>query len=90
MKAYQIYLEPAEKRQFLRQNWSGPQKLTQRATCLQCGASFVRQDFKATLERDGAKLIRCPSWPNCNGTINDWIELLVADIRFRASFSLDK
>ena len=90
MKAYEIYLEQAEKRQFLLENWSGAAKLHQRATCLQCGSSFLRQDFKATLERDGAKFIRCPTWPGCNGTINDWIEPPTADIRFSASFSLDK
>ncbi len=86
MKAYEIYLEQSEKQDFLLQNWSGPQKLYQRATCLQCGSSFLRQDFKATLERDGAKLIRCPTWPSCNGTINDWIEPPTADIRLRVNF----
>lgn len=76
MRSYEIVLDPEEKQSFLNDNWAGPEKTYPTVKCLQCEIEFATFNFKATLQENGGKAIRCAAWPECDGTIIDWVPSL--------------
>lgn len=74
MKSRDITLPIGRKAAFLAENWTPTEPTNRKRECSHCGLVFEVLEYKATVDADGFKAIRCPSWPACDGTVIDWVE----------------
>ncbi len=74
-KARIIEISQDKKESYFLKNYifENPPKMDSLRKCLHCGNTIRVGDYKVTIESDGEEYIMCPNYPECDGTIIDWM-----------------
>ena len=70
----EVIIKDEDKQEFFNKNYcfGEPPDFNETRYCLHCGEIIRVGDFKVQRE-EGFDFICCPNWPDCDGTIADWM-----------------
>ena len=66
-----------DKKKYLNENYpfGNVPELTSEICCIHCDTIYKVEDYTVFKDEDGDEFICCPSAPDCDGTVIDWIPI---------------